>query len=89
MVEERLQKLLRKALNAQDLMVEDDTKAFTVPGWDSLKHVEILLAVQKEYQVHFRSTEVIRLKNVGDLQELIKRKSQEKADVIIDVNFSN
>ncbi len=85
MVEERLKNLLRKTLNAPDLKVEDDTKAFTVPGWDSLKHVEILLAVQKEYEVHFRSTEVIRLKNVGDLQGLLKRKTQEKADALKDI----
>jgi acyl carrier protein len=77
MIEERLQKVLRRVLNISDLTVEESTLAYTVPGWDSLKHVEILLAVQQEYSVHFRPTEVIRLKNVGDLQELIIRRLNE------------
>jgi glycosyltransferase involved in cell wall biosynthesis/acyl carrier protein len=74
MIEERLQKVLRRVLNISDLTVEESTLAYTVPGWDSLKHVEILLEVQQEYSIHFRTTEVIRLKNVGDMQELINRK---------------
>lgn len=74
MVEERLQNVLRNSLKLPELSVTEETRAFTVPGWDSLKHVEILLAVQKEYKIHFRPTEVIKLKNVGDLQLLIDKK---------------
>lgn len=71
MIEERLQNVVRKALDLPELVLEVSTNAFTVPGWDSLKHVEILLAIQDEYMVHFRPTEVIRLNNVGDLQKLV------------------
>jgi acyl carrier protein len=45
-----------------------------VPGWDSLKHVELLAAVEEEYGLRFRAFDVLRLKNVGDLQTLIDSK---------------
>ena len=74
MIEERLQMIIRNVLNMPELVLDVSTPAYTVPGWDSLKHVEILLAIQDEYGVHFRPTEVIRLKNVGDLQNLVFKK---------------
>jgi len=74
MIEERLQMVIRNVLNLPELVLEVSTPAFKVPGWDSLRHVEILLAIQDEYGVHFRPTEVIRLKNVGDLQDLVFKK---------------
>src|ERR1035441_9584593 len=47
--------------------LEDSTIADTVPGWDSLSHTRIITAVEAEYGIHFKTVEVIRLKNVGDL----------------------
>ena len=75
-IEERLQAALRRVLRLPDLVVHETTQAHDVPGWDSLSHVEVLLAVQQEYGVRFRPTEVIRLKSVGDLQALVRAKTQ-------------
>jgi acyl carrier protein len=46
-----------------------------VPGWDSLRHVRIIMAVEESFGIRFRTLEVIRLKNVGELQTLIDRKT--------------
>jgi acyl carrier protein len=54
--------------------LEDETVASQVPGWDSLSHVRILGAVEAEFGIRFRSLEVMRLKNVGALQSLVRRK---------------
>jgi acyl carrier protein len=50
------------------------TTADNVPGWDSLSHVRILLAVEVEYGVRFSAAEVLRMTRVGDLQALVDRK---------------
>ena len=42
-----------------------------MPGWDSLSHVKVILAVEKEYGLRFKTMELLRLKNVGDLQALV------------------
>lgn len=76
MIDERLQAALRRVLRLPDLVVDEATQAHDVPGWDSLSHVEVLLEVQREYGIRFRSTEVIRLKSVGDLQALVRAKTQ-------------
>jgi len=42
-----------------------------VPGWDSLNHINIIIAVEKHFKVKFKSYELLRLKNVGELQKLV------------------
>ena len=45
-----------------------------VPGWDSLNHVNVILAVEKHYNIRFKNIEILRLKNIGDLQRLVDSK---------------
>ena len=71
MISDRLANLLRRELNLGTFDFTDSTQAYDVPGWDSLKHVEILAAVEQEYGVRFRAVEILRLKSIGDLQALI------------------
>jgi acyl carrier protein len=74
MITERLKKVLLTELRLDDYRFEDSTKAFEVPGWDSLSHVAILSAVEKEFNVRLKTLEVLRLSSVGDLQRLVDHK---------------
>lgn len=74
MITPELKKVILKELNLDDFPIQDETMAPEVPGWDSLNHVNIILAVEKSFNVKFKSYEVLRLKNVGDLQKLLDSK---------------
>ena len=54
--------------------MQDDTTASMVPGWDSLSHIRIITSIEEGYGIRFKTVEVIRLKNVGQLQRLIDAK---------------
>jgi acyl carrier protein len=71
MISQELKKVILNELNLDDFDLQDETIAPEVPGWDSLNHVNIILAVEKFFSVRFKSYEVLRLKNVGDLQKLL------------------
>jgi acyl carrier protein len=71
MISERLKKVIFSELGLDDFPLEDSTVADSVPGWDSLNHARIIAAVELDYKVHFKTIEIIRLKNVGDLQRLV------------------
>ena len=45
MISERLATVLRRVLKLDEFEFRDDTQAFQVPGWDSLRHIELLTAV--------------------------------------------
>lgn len=75
MISERLKQVILNELELPAFDLADTTTAGQVPGWDSLSHVSILAAVEKEYGIRLRGLEVIRLKTVGDLQALVDRKT--------------
>jgi acyl carrier protein len=75
MISERLKRIILEALELDDFDIQDETTASMVPGWDSLSHVRIIIAIEKNYGIRFKTLEVIRLKNVGQLQGLVDTKS--------------
>jgi acyl carrier protein len=74
MISAELKKVILQELNLDDFDLKDETIAPEVPGWDSLNHVNIILAVENSFKVKFKSYEILRLKNVGDLQKLVDAK---------------
>ncbi len=76
MVSPKLERILLEELELDEFEFTESTSAPQVPGWDSLRHVSILTAVEEAYGIRFRPMEVIRLKTVGDLQALVEAKTR-------------
>ena len=72
---ERLTQVFRDVFADDALMLEPDTSASQVPGWDSLAHLRLMLTIEKTFRVKFTATEIGQLKNVGDLEKLLASKS--------------
>ena len=72
-VEPELVAVFRKVFNDDALELSRDTTARDVKGWDSLRHLRLILAVEQTFKVRLPSTKVSNLKNVGDLADLIER----------------
>ena len=58
-----------------NLVVQDSTTAEDVEGWDSLTHIDLIVALERKFRVKFTTGEVGKLANVGDLVNLIKSKT--------------
>lgn len=69
----RLQQVFREVFDDDDIVLTDATTARDIPDWDSLAHVSLIVAVEREFAIRFTSTEVNALKNVGELRLLIER----------------
>jgi acyl carrier protein len=74
MISAELKQVILKQLNLDDFDLQDETIAPEVPGWDSLNHMNIILAVEEHFKVKFKSYELLRLKCVGELQKLVDLK---------------
>lgn len=74
MVSGELKKVILNVLKLDDWEIADTTLAAEVPGWDSLSHVNVVSAVETHFGVRFKNVEIIRLKDVGDLQRLVNSK---------------
>lgn len=66
--------LFRSVLNQPTLELNRSTTAKNVEGWDSLNHAILLAEVQQFFAVRFSVKEVITLKTVGELVDLVAHK---------------
>jgi acyl carrier protein len=66
-----LEPIFRKIFKGQKFEWRPSLSAFDVEGWDSFKHIEIIIAVESEWAVEFEPDEVAQLRSVGDLAELV------------------
>lgn len=78
MITEKFKKAILDELNLDDFDIQDNTTADQVPGWDSLNHINVILAVEKAFNVHFKGLEVLKCQNIGDLQNLLNSKLEQK-----------
>ena len=72
---ERLTPVLRDVFDNDDIVATPELTAQKVEGWDSLGNVRLLLEIEKAFAVRFSTTEITSLKNVGQLAELIEKKT--------------
>ena len=68
----RLEEIFHDVFDDDSIAVTPELSAADVDGWDSLTHIRLLLTVEKAFKVKFSTSEIGKLKNVGDLVKLIK-----------------
>lgn len=72
---ERLQEVFCDVFDDDEIELQEDTTADDIDAWDSLTHVQLIVAVEKEFGLKFSTVEVMKLKNVGEFIALIDRKT--------------
>jgi acyl carrier protein len=74
-IDERLTRVFRKVFRQPELKLRPEMTAADVEDWDSLSHINLIAAVEKEFKVRFSTSEIMGLANVGNLDALIRKKA--------------
>lgn len=70
-VYEMLNEVFRDVFDDPSITVEDSTTSEDVEGWDSLEHINLIAAVEQEFGVKFNMGQVVSMKNVGEMVDII------------------
>jgi acyl carrier protein len=70
-----LTRIFREVFQNEDLVITPTTTADDVKGWDSVTHVNVMLAIEMELHVVFNTSEIDEMRTVGELVDAIERKS--------------
>ena len=70
-VYERLNKVIRDVLDDDSLELQDSTTADDVDGWDSFEHINLIVAIEDEFDMKIPMGKTITMKNVGEMVDLI------------------
>jgi acyl carrier protein len=68
---ERLTDLFREMFGPEDLMLQPQTTAADVKGWDSFTHLNLIVGVEMRFGIRIPTSEIESLENVGDLVAVI------------------
>ncbi|MCR5343596.1 MULTISPECIES: acyl carrier protein [unclassified Butyrivibrio] len=64
---ERLNEVFREYFDDDSITVTDDTTAADIEDWDSLEHINLLVAIEREFDIKFTMGETSEMKNVGEM----------------------
>jgi len=72
---DRMSHIFRDVFDDETINVRDDMSSKDIDEWDSLKHIDLIYAMEKEFKIVFTIGEAGSvLKNVGELRSLIEKK---------------
>ncbi|MFX0135183.1 MAG: acyl carrier protein [Candidatus Hodarchaeota archaeon] len=54
--------------------LSEDSSYGSVPYWDSLKHMNLILALEEEFDVSFTDEEISRISSIRDMIEILKNR---------------
>ena len=74
---DEVQKIFQAVFDDDELMISDSTNSDDIEDWDSLEHINLIIAMEKRFQRKFDIKEVGKLKDVGEMIDLIERKLNE------------
>jgi acyl carrier protein len=71
---DELTKVFRQVFDDPAIALQPETTADDVEGWDSMSHVNLIMAVENQFNIRFSQKEVVGFKNVGDLARCVESK---------------
>jgi acyl carrier protein len=70
----KVQNIFKDIFDDETLEISDSTNSSDIDEWDSLNHINLVVAIEKEMGIKFTFEELAKLKNVGAMVDLMLQK---------------
>ena len=67
----QVQAIFCDVLDNEDIVLSNETTANDIEEWDSLSHIQLIVAIEKNFKLKFTSLEIMKWKNVGEMVDTI------------------
>lgn len=75
----KLTEIFREVFDNPRLELTDAMTARDIPSWDSVMHITLLIEIEDRFGLRFQTTEMERLRNVGELAQLVGARLSERS----------
>ncbi|PRM89630.1 acyl carrier protein [Aliarcobacter cryaerophilus] len=69
-----VQSIFRDIFDENELVISDTTNSDDIEEWDSLNHINLVSAIEKEFKIKFALSELVKFKDVGAMVDLMVEK---------------
>ncbi len=73
-IKERVTAIFRDIFDDDSIVLQRETTSDDIEEWDSLAHISLIVAIEKEFRIKFDLIELKPLQNVGEMLDLIQVK---------------
>lgn len=70
---DNLTEIFRDVLEIDDLALTPELSFRDIEEWDSFNHLNIIIAIEEQFQIQFKPEEIESITSVQDLVSLMKR----------------
>ena len=74
----KMNEIFRNVFDDESIVLTDETNANDIEDWDSLEQINLIVAIENEFEMMFDMAEVADLANVGEMVDLILSKETEE-----------
>lgn len=75
----KMNKIFCDVFDDEEIVINESTNGDSIEEWDSLGHIELIVAVEAEFDIKFTTAEIAEMKkpgnNVGTFAELVQKKA--------------
>lgn len=69
-----LTKLLSEVLRVDEQYITEDASTKTLKAWNSTRHVELVIAIEKMYNIRFTTSEIVSLQSLRQIKYILSKK---------------
>lgn len=70
----KLTEIFRDFFDDESIELQDTTTSDDIEDWDSLEHINLIVAIEREFGIKFTMGEVTGMKNVGAMVDIIQER---------------
>ena len=72
----RLDRVFQDVFDDSSIRVNPETTADDIEDWDSLEHITLISAVEREFCMKFKMGEISSMKNVGEMAQIVMERAK-------------
>ena len=71
----KLFNIVGSVLGIEAAQLSDASNAQNTPNWDSLRHIEVIFAIESAFHIRFSMADITGLRNLGDVRRILVAKN--------------
>ena len=73
-----LNEIFCNVFDDDSIVLTDETNSSDIADWDSLEQINLIVAIENEFEMMFDMNEIANLANVGEMVDLILSKDKDE-----------